>query len=86
MSMQRMANLPDLARYFFAIHRRRRRGGAAADGSHFIDVHAHFLPDFYVKEMRRARITDVDGWPPCSGQTSRSWSRGRSRPSSSASI
>jgi len=38
-----MANLLDLARHSFAIHRRRRRGGADYDGSHFIDVHAHFL-------------------------------------------
>ncbi len=58
-----MANLLDLARHSFAIHRRRRRGGADDDGSHLIDVHAHFLPDFYVTEMRRAGITDVDGWP-----------------------
>lgn len=63
MSMLLMANLLDLARHSFAIHRRRRRGGADYDGSHFIDVHAHFLPDFYVKEMSRAGITDVDGWP-----------------------
>ena len=57
MSMLLMANLLDLARHSFAIHRRRRRGGADYDGSHFIDVHAHFLPDFYVKEMSRAGIT-----------------------------
>jgi len=43
MSMLLMASLLDLARHSFAIHRRRRRGGADYDGSHFIDVHAHFL-------------------------------------------
>jgi hypothetical protein len=62
MSMLRMANLPDLARCFLARHRRRRRR-EADDGPHFIDVHAHFLPDFYAKEMRPAGVTDFDGWP-----------------------
>ena len=82
MSMLLMANLLDLGRHSFAIHRRRRRGGADYDGSHFIDVHAHFLPDFYVKEMSRAGITDVDGWPLpgwSQGRRSTSWTDTGSR-------
>ena len=49
-----------LARYFLGsrLHR-----DSADYPRTFIDVHSHFLPDFYVEAMRGAGIHDVDGWP-----------------------
>jgi 6-methylsalicylate decarboxylase len=59
MIIRRLRSGLSLARYFFASHRR-RAGGA---GDLFIDVHAHFLPAFYVDALARAGMTDIDGWP-----------------------
>ncbi len=42
--------------------RRYPKRGALVTGK-FIDVHAHYLPDFYVAAMRQAGLNDVDGMP-----------------------
>ena len=42
--------------------RRQPKKGATSTGK-FVDVHAHYLPDFYVSAMRAAGVNDVDGMP-----------------------
>jgi len=49
-----------LARYFLGCRLHR---DSADYPRTFIDVHSHFLPDFYVQALREAGIHDVDGWP-----------------------
>ena len=42
---------------------RRPPGRELLQLDHFVDVHAHYLPAFYVSAMRQAGTTDVDGMP-----------------------
>lgn len=52
-----------LVRYALSGVLPRRLGGALLFKDKFIDVHAHYLPSFYLDAMRAAGIGDVDGWP-----------------------
>ncbi len=52
-----------LTRYMQAGSLRRSPRSAAVSTGPFVDVHAHYLPDFYVEAMASAGMTDVDGMP-----------------------
>jgi len=52
-----------LVRYVLANRFRwQRREGVGLTGE-FIDVHAHYLPSFYLDAMKNAGLSDIDGWP-----------------------
>lgn len=56
-------SMVSLAHYFLANRFRRHRSGGACSSGMFIDVHSHYLPEFYVDAMRRAGLHDLDGSP-----------------------
>ncbi len=52
-----------LIRYMEAGSLRRSAEKGAVSSGKFVDVHAHYLPDFYASAMRQAGMNDVDGMP-----------------------
>src|SRR5262249_27180885 len=52
-----------LLRYCVAGRFRRRHGPGGRISGTMIDVHSHYLPDFYVEAMAKAGVEGFDGWP-----------------------
>ena len=58
-----LGGISSLNAYMQASSLRRYPKKAAASTGNFVDVHSHYLPDFYVSAMRQAGVNDVDGMP-----------------------
>ena len=58
-----LGDTSSLKRFMLANSQRRQQAKGAISTGKFVDVHAHYLPDFYVAAMREAGVNDVDGMP-----------------------
>jgi predicted TIM-barrel fold metal-dependent hydrolase len=45
-------------------NRLRRKHALLEPEADFIDIHAHYVPEFYIQAMRDAGVLDMDGWLP----------------------